>query len=419
MKALRIAIKSAAVFFTFIVAAVFFSLVYVDKNVSDYYCINTGESLEIDSPVPVRVSYAAAEKRQVDYDPTAGSTFKMDLKVLGVFPVKQISVRVVDDDYVAVLGTPFGIKIYTEGVLVVGFTEVETDEGDINPAKEAGLAEGDFIVSLNGRNVYTNEDVAGIIENSEGELITAKISRNGNEMNISFYPAKAKNGGKYRAGIWVKDSSAGIGTMTFYSPRYNVVAGLGHGICDSDTGTLLSLSSGEFVTANIVSYTKGRSGKAGELSGVFSGKEIGSFDLNSISGVYGNVTCDISMDTLFEVALKQEVRNAKGYILTTIEGETPQYYSCNIKVRNQDETQNLLVEITDERLLNTTGGIVQGMSGSPIIQNGKLIGAVTHVLVDDPTKGYGIFAETMLDSARSVGEGSPLPQNDKGLKEVS
>ncbi len=409
MKTVRIVIKSATLFLTALLIAVFSSLVYVEHNVSNYYCINSGDTLQIESPVPVRASYCVDDNTQVDYSKTTGSTFKMDLKVLGIIPAKQVSVRVVDENYVAVLGTPFGIKIYTEGVLVVGFSDVDTDAKDKNPAKTAGLKEGNFIVSLNGVNVYTNEDVAEIIKNSNGELVVAQIVSGGKNKTISFYPAKSKSSGMYRAGIWVKDSSAGIGTMTFYSPRYNIVAGLGHGICDSDTGTLLTLNSGEFVSADIVSYTKGKSGKAGELSGVFSGKKIAEFNLNCENGVYGRVSCDISMDTLFPVALKQEVRNASAHILCTVEGEIPQYYSCTVKVRNQNATQNLLVEITDERLLTTTGGIVQGMSGSPIIQNGKLIGAVTHVLVDDPTKGYGIFAENMLETAESVGHGkTPL-----------
>ena len=403
MKSLRVAIKTTTIFLFLLSIFAFGSMIYVNKTVSDYYCVNTGEALNINSAVPVRVSYTVKEDAQAGKNVTSGSTFKMDLKVLGVIPVKKISVRVVDENYVAVLGTPFGIKIYTEGVLVVDFTDVDTENGSVNPARDAGLEKGDFIVSLNGVKVYTNEEVSRIISNSQGETIAAKIMRNGKEMILSIKPA-AEKGGPYRAGVWVKDSSAGIGTMTFYCPRYNVAAGLGHGICDSDTGTLLSLGSGELVSANIVSYVKGKSGQAGELKGAFTGKKIADLQLNSEQGVYGNVTCDINMENMFPLALKQEVRNAKGYILTCIDGNTPEYYSCNIKVRNQDKTQNLLVEITDERLLSTTGGILQGMSGSPIIQNGKLIGAVTHVLVDDPTKGYAIFAENMLETAQSVAE---------------
>lgn len=399
MKIARIVIKSITIMLLFIVIAVFASLIYVSNSVSNYYLINVGESLEINSFVPLRASYCSDN---VLVDKTEGDTVKMDLKLLGVIPAKQIDVKFVDDTYVAVLGTPFGIKIYTEGVLVVGFGEIDTDARDKNPAKSAGLKEGDYIVSLNGINVYTNEDVSDIIKNCNGERIIARIVRDSKSMVISFFPVKSKSSGIYRAGIWVKDSSAGIGTLTFYAPKYNVVAGLGHGICESETGTLLTLNNGEFVTADIISYTKGKSGKAGELNGTFTGKDIAEFSKNTNAGVYGNVTCDISMESMFKVALKQEVRNAEGYILTTIDGNKPEYYSCEIKVRNKGETQNLLITITDERLLSTTGGILQGMSGSPIIQNGKLIGAVTHVLVDDPKKGYGIFAETMLETAKSA-----------------
>lgn len=411
LKILRTTVKSVTILFAVVFLGLFVSLIYVNSNVSDNYLINSGETLKINSIIPLRASYCAEDVIE-EYGDSNSSAFKMDVKMLGIIPAKQINVKVVDENYVAVLGTPFGIKIYTEGVLVVGFSDIDTYSTDKNPARSAGIKEGDFIVSLNGIDVYTNEDVANIIKSSNGELIVAKIIHNSKERVITFYPAKSKSSGTYRAGIWVKDSSAGIGTMTFYSPKHNVVAGLGHGICESETGTLLTLNSGEFVTANIVGVKKGTSGKAGELSGVFSGKKIAEFSKNSENGVYGNVTCDISLDSLFQVALKQEVRNAKGYILTTVDGNTPQYYNCNVKVRNSGAIQNLLIEITDERLLEATGGIVQGMSGSPIIQNGKLIGAVTHVLVDDPTKGYAIFAENMLETAQSVAE-------EKKLKEAS
>ena len=410
MKICRITVKSITVLLATIFLALFASLIYVNNSVSDSYLINSGDTLKINSVIPLRASYCSDEVSEKYDDNSSG--FKMDVKMLGIIPAKQIDVKVVDENYVAVLGTPFGIKIYTEGVLVVGFSDIDTEGKDKNPAKSAGLKEGDFIVSLNGINVYTNEDVANIIKASNGELIVAKTIHNGKEKVITFYPAKSKSSGIYRAGIWVKDSSAGIGTMTFYSPKYNVVAGLGHGICESETGTLLTLNSGEFVTANIVDVKKGTSGKAGELSGSFSGKKIADFSINCENGVYGSVTCDISLNSLYQVALKQEVRNAKGYILTTIDGNTPQYYTCNVKIRSNGEIQNLLVEITDERLLAATGGIVQGMSGSPIIQNGKLIGAVTHVLIDEPTKGYGIFAETMLETAQSVAD-------EQRLKEAS
>ncbi len=408
MKIARCVVKSFTVCLFVLFAVIFVSVIYVEYNVSDYYSVNLGDELKLDSPIPVRTSYCTKDDFSVSYESGPGNSFKMDIKVLGIIPAKQISVRVVDEMYVAVMGTPFGIKIYTDGVLVSGFSGVKTEKGTENPAKDAGLKVGDFIISLNDTKVYSNEDVSNIIKKSEGGLVVARIKQNNVYKTISFYPAKSKTDGVYRAGIWVKDSSAGIGTMTFYSPTGNVVAGLGHGICDSDSGALLSLNTGELVTANINSYVKGYKGKTGELKGSFLGKKIADLNLNEECGVYGNVTCDINIEELTPVALKQDVRNGNAQILTTIDGDEPRYYSCKIKVRNMEDTQSILVEVTDKRLLETTGGIVQGMSGSPILQNGKLIGAVTHVLVDDPTKGYAIFAENMLETAQSVSENNKL-----------
>ena len=394
MKYVKIAVRSVFCILSALCIMIFGALIYLEGKISDSYRIGDGEALKIDSVIPISISYTAAEKT----DRQGGGSFDAKVKVFGFVPARNITVDVVDDYYVAVLGTPFGIKIYTEGVLVVGFSEVETASGKENPTKKAGIKEGDYIVSLNGTSVYTNEEVLSIIQNSNGEDIVAKISRNGTRIIIRFKAARGTDG-VYRAGMWVKDSSAGIGTLTFYSPSTNTVCGLGHGIADSDTGTLLTLNHGEFVTAKIVSVEKGTRGAAGELKGRFTGKTISGFSLNTESGVYGTAVGNIDGSNLMKVAMKQEVRDGAAEILTTIDGEKPQYYSCKIKVKSMGATQNLVVEITDKRLLEKTGGIVQGMSGSPIIQNGKLVGAVTHVLIDNPKCGYGIFAETMLETA--------------------
>lgn len=396
MKCMKIASKTLFVILALCSIVVFSSLIYVDTKISDSYRISEGENLEIDSSLPISIFYDAATDVKNEE-----AAFDAKVKVFGFIPAGNIRVNVVDDNLVAVLGTPFGIKIYTDGVLVVGFSEVETESGKTTPAKQAGIKEGDFIVSLNGTNVYTNEEVMEIIKNSMGESIVAKIVRNGTKMTLRFKAAKAADG-VYRAGMWVKDSSAGIGTMTFYSPSLNVVAGLGHGIADNDTGTLLALNHGEFVSAKIVSVEKGKSGEAGELKGRFTGRSISGFSVNCENGVYGVANRNIDATEFVKIAMKQEVKNGAAHILTTVEGETPQYYSCNIRVKSMGETQNLLVEVTDERLIEKTGGIVQGMSGSPIIQDGKLVGAVTHVLIDNSKCGYGIFAETMLETAGSV-----------------
>ena len=385
--------KLIKIFFTLsaiLSVLIFSAIIYVDKNVAESYKINKGEDLKINSLIPVKASGYEYNEDNVK------------LNIFGIIPAGKTSVQVVENNDVVLLGTPFGIKIYTDGVLVVDFGSVDGENGEVNPAKEAGIKKGDFIVSLNGTHVYTNEDVAAIIKNSNGSPVAAEIVSGGRKKTVYINPVKSKKNGIYRAGIWVKDSSAGI--LTFYNPSQNTISGLGHGICDTDTGTLLSLASGELVSAEILSIKKGVKGAPGELVGKFTGKSIANLNLNTEKGVYGRCKININSDNLIKIASKQEIKGGDAFIYTTISDEGPQYYSCKIKVLGNDQTQNLLVTITDERLLDKTGGIVQGMSGSPIIQNGKLVGAVTHVLVDDPTKGYGIFAENMLETAQSVSE---------------
>ena len=391
-KAVKGIVKSVFIIFSIISISIFSAIIYVDRNIEESYKIGEGETLKITSLIPVEASATQYKDN------------KVNLNIFGIIPAGQTRVKVVKKDQVVLLGTPFGIKIYTDGVLVVDFGSVDGEEGEVNPAKEAGIKKGDFIVSLNGIHVYTNEDVASIIKNSNGSPIAAEIVSKNTRKTVYIKPVKSKKSGVYRAGIWVKDSSAGIGTLTFYSPTKNTISGLGHGICDNDTGTLLTINTGELVSAEIVSVKKGASGAPGELVGKFTNKSLATLDQNTEQGVYGTPKTQIDSNQLIEIASKQETKDGDAFIYTTITHGQPQYYSCKIKVRKSDDTQNLVVTVTDQNLLEKTGGIVQGMSGSPIIQNGKLIGAVTHVLVDDPIKGYGIFAENMLETAQSVAE---------------
>ncbi len=412
MKCMKIA--SRVLFALAAVAAmvIFGSLVYVEARLSDSYRINEGDSLKIDSALPISITHEWAEKDE------NGSSYGASVRVFGLFPAGNITVNVVDEYYVKMLGKPFGIKVYTDGVLVVGFGEVETENGKVNPAKKAGIKEGDFIVSLGGVNVYTNEDVMNIIKNSGGEELTAKIVRNGAKMSLKFKAAKGSDG-VYRAGMWVKDSSAGIGTLTFYSPAANVLAGLGHGIADSETGTLFSVGHGEFVSAKIVAVEKGKSSAPGELKGKFTTKSLSDFSVNSESGVYGVAKCEPETGKLIKIAMKQEVKSGDAKIYTTVDGDTPEFYDCKIKVKGMGATQNLLIEITDPELLAKTGGIVQGMSGSPIVQNGKLVGAVTHVIIGNSKEGYGIFAENMLETAQSIADNVGDGASTSRLKDAS
>ncbi|MBQ7288456.1 MAG: SpoIVB peptidase [Clostridia bacterium] len=335
---------------------------------------------------------------------TANSHYKAKVNLLGLFPVGIVDVYVTKENVVTVLGVPFGMKIYTDGVMIVDFTDVQTKTKTVNPCKEAGICAGDVIVAVNGEKVYENRRVVAIIKENQNKPIDFLIRRGQTEKHYTVTPV-ADQQGEYKIGIWIRDSTAGIGTLTFCD-KQGVAAGLGHGICDVDTGDLVEVLSGEFVEAEILSVQKGNKGFPGELKGVFRSRELGKIVSNQTTGIYG-LAGNISSPYSYAVAPKQEIESGSAKILTTVDQNGPCFYDCEIKRINfNDEslTQNFIVEITDPLLIEKTGGIVQGMSGSPIIQNGKLIGAVTHVLVDDPTKGYGIFAENMLETAQSVSQ---------------
>ncbi len=418
MKFLRFIVKATFTFCLIICSLIFTAFYGVSQDVLPSYKINRGQTLELDTRIPVTAVINGAKMSERSAE-TVGESLQVDLKIFGLIPFSTVNVEVVDPMYVSVLGNPFGMKIYTEGVLVIETGEVDNGNSIVEPAKLADIKVGDYIKSVNGTPISCNEDLSEFVLNSGGNSLKLEVVRNGKTFNTQITPIMSVEG-IYRVGIWVRDSSAGIGTLTFYSPSTNVVCGLGHGICDSDTNSLLSVHSGELVAAQIVSVDKGSAGTPGELKGKFTYHTIADIALNTDMGVYGNLYGEINTANLTQIALRQDVKEGDAQILCTVEGDTPKLYSCTVKKRNSSytsETQNLVVTVTDSALINATGGIVQGMSGSPIIQNGKLIGAVTHVLVDDPTKGYAIFAENMLETAQSVGEGSPLP--NKQLKEAS
>lgn len=382
----------------------------LSNKISDNYRVINTESLEISNILPVSVE--AVDSKYVDKAlcNTVGAQYEVKLKIFGIIPIGTSSVEIVDEMYVVPLGTPFGMKIYTDGVLVVSISDVDTANGILSPAELCGLSVGDFIISIDGKKVYTNEDVAQIIEASNGNELQMIVKRNSTVITLKIKPLLSVSTNTYKAGIWVRDSSAGIGTLTFYYPSNSVVCGLGHSVSDVDTGQTLSVGSGELVAAEIVSYTAAQKGTPGELKGRLLSEKYGSISLNCDSGVYSVATKMFSTENIMRVALKQEIENGKAYVLTTVDGSIPKMYECEIKVnrKNQNNNQDLVIEITDSSLLQTTGGILQGMSGSPIIQNGKLIGAVTHVLVDDSKKGYGILGENMLQTAQSVAEENKL-----------
>lgn len=400
-----------AAFLTVACAGLWGLMLYFQHALPDALTVNQGEGVHIGRLVEGHL----LEKSQTVAAMRSGDTYRAQLRLAGLFPMKEVSVSVVDTPVVMVCGTPFGIKLYTDGVLIVGLSDVMTAAGAYNPAAAAGVCVGDTILSVNGQTVNTNRQVSKLINACGGNQVTLRLRRDGVEFEAKFLPVRPRGEEGYRAGLWVRDSTAGIGTLTFYEPSSGRFAGLGHAVCDVDTGEQLAISGGEIVPARIFDVEKSVSGTPGELCGAFELGTLGRLQYNGADGLYGKLTVyPIGWKTL-PVARAQEVEKGAAQILTTLDGSTPQLYDVSIehvKYTASAQGRHMILRVTDARLLEKAGGIVQGMSGSPIIQNGKLIGAVTHVLVDDPTKGYGIFAENMLETAQSVAE-------EKQLKDAS
>ena len=333
------------------------------------------------------------------------TSWNTTLTLFGTLPIKTVRTVAVARRSVTVSGAPFGVKMFSNGALVVAFSDQYTVLGAENPAKEAGLRLGDLIVRAAGRTVRNNEEFSDAIAAAQGGAIEIVYLRGGAQRTCQLKPVLDRSSGVYRAGVWVRDSSAGIGTLTFADPLNHTCAGLGHAISDNDTGADIALLSGEIVPVVITGCQRGAAGVPGELRGEFNGgAALGSVLANDVTGVYGSLTGDLSGQSI-ELANIQEITPGAAQILTTVSGSAPQSYSVQIEKVNMssaDPNRNLLLRVTDEALLQATGGIIQGMSGSPILQNGRLVGAVTHVLVNDPTRGYGIFAQTMLTKADGV-----------------
>lgn len=303
------------------------------------------------------------------------------------------------------LGRAVGIKLFSDGVMVVGLSEIPTEQGTLAPAKAGGLREGDIITHINSEEVDTIEEVQDILR-SEGEKpLSVRAIRGDKQLQVTVQCVRCTGDDSFKLGAWIRDSMAGIGTMTFYDPASGIFGALGHGVSDVDTALLMPLQSGSIMYAQVDGVKKGAAGAPGELHGAFRvSEDLGELYANTHSGIFGELTDESLTGSMqpMAVAPRSEVKTGEATILSNIAGETVEEYRVEI-VRvypeSSGDTRNLMLKVTDPRLLAATGGIVQGMSGSPILQNGKLVGAVTHVLVNDPTSGYGILAENMLNAA--------------------
>ena len=316
------------------------------------------------------------------------------------------STQAVVGDQVIPLGRAVGIKLFSDGVLVVGLSSLDTPEGPAAPGRTSGLKAGDVITHMDGNEVDTIEEVQGHLAQHPGEKVTLQVQRGEESLQLSAQAVKT-TAGAYQLGVWLRDSMAGIGTMTFYDPESGVFAALGHGINDVDTAKLMPLETGSIMGATVSDVKKGTAGEPGELHGDFDlTTDLGTLYANTDRGIFGYLEEGILPQALtpVEVAAREEVQVGEATILSNVAGDTVEEYTVEIThlyPESQGESRNLMLQVTDPRLLEATGGIVQGMSGSPILQNGKLVGAVTHVLVNDPTRGYGILAENMVQTAET------------------
>ncbi len=301
------------------------------------------------------------------------------------------------------LGRAVGIKLFSDGVLVVGLSPVETDEGACYPGRDSGLKTGDLITHINGEEVDTIEEIQQAVTEQAGEPLAIQAVRDERQIQLTAAPVE-NNQGVYQLGVWLRDSMAGIGTMTFYDPDTGIFAALGHGINDVDTATLMPLETGGIMPATVSDVKKGTSGQPGELHGDFDlTQDLGTLYANTSRGIFGHLAHQELTEGLEPVLVagRDEVKEGEATILSNVQGDQVEEFSIQITRVNSSggDNRSLMIQVTDPRLLQATGGIVQGMSGSPILQNGKLVGAVTHVLINDPTRGYGILAEDMLAQA--------------------
>ncbi len=338
----------------------------------------------------------------------AENTGKMELELdlFNLFPVKDVTVNVIPKTKVVPLGKTIGMRLYTEGVLVVGMSEIEGKK----PYENSGIETGDKIVEVNNVEIKSTDELIQCVNSANGSSVEVKYINNKNEEEVAnITPAKTAEN-EYKLGLWVRDAAAGVGTVTFYEPQTGEFGALGHGINDVDTYELIDIANGEIVTTNIIDIVKGEKGSPGEIRGIIEGERtIGNVSKNTSFGVYGNMldttSLNINKESELEVANRSEIKLGKAEIMCELENGKVEKYEIEIQkifLDNNSDNKSMLIKVTDEELIEKTGGIIQGMSGAPVIQNGKFIGAVTHVLVNDPQMGYAIFGDLMIKQMREV-----------------
>lgn len=401
-------LKKVSLFCVLIIFVLLFIYIcYIDSIPSSIILLQ-GEEIGLKPMFGLNIEVNAKESIETSFQEESEISDKIgknELSLnLGNIKLKDISVTTIPNKVVVPGGEAIGLKLYTNGVLVVGMSEIEgEDNKKYKPYENSGIEEGDMITKISDKTVTCTADLITYVNECNGKEINLKYVRDGKEYETKMNPTKT--GEKdYKLGLWVRDAAAGVGTVSFYEPQTGSFAALGHGIIDIDTEEIIHIATGELVTSNIVSIVRGEKGKPGEIRGsIENGTTIGSVYKNSAFGIYGK----LNRGTKFikpnakemEILPRDEIQTGKAKIICTLENNKTEEYEIEIQkvfTNNNTDNKSMIIKVTDQKLIEKTGGIIQGMSGSPIIQNDRFVGAVTHVMVNDPTMGYGVFADMML-----------------------
>lgn len=393
------------------------------SNLPDALVLRKGQETRLSWGLPLQVRMNQAEqavlssgderlseaaRTDVELAAVSAGQAQVQLSLFGNWPFKNVDVQVQDQKILMPGGQAIGVALHTSGVLVVGTSDLSG--GVANPAKKAGLKPGDLICSIGGQEIESAEHLAQVVNALGSASVEVVVQRTGKQLHLNVAPVVDAIDGKYRLGVWVRDSTAGVGTLSFYDPDSGRFGALGHAITDVDTGEFLTVREGNIMHAHIVDVLKGQRGEPGELKGSFlkEGETFGDIVLNNQFGIYGKSDERI-VNPLYPnglpVGSRSNVHEGKASILSTVDGDTVKEYEVEITrcVSQSNASQKgMILRVTDPELLQKTGGIVQGMSGSPILQDGYIIGAVTHVYVNDPTQGYGMYIEWMLEQSNQA-----------------
>ena len=407
-----------------IISILLIALIYVSDitNIPDSIILFKEEELNINTIFGMSIKTLEVSTKDIDttqngeiIQASSGSyanqeeSINVGINLFGI-KVKEVSVNVIDDVEVVPLGGLIGMKLYTNGVLVVGMSEIYGENNQVyKPYENSGIKEGDTITKINGEYIVSTDDMTECINASKGKEINITYIHNNKTLETKITPVETDKN-NYKVGLWVRDTAAGVGTATFYDKNTGNVAMLGHGILDVDTEELIDISDGKVTNTSVVSIIKGENGKTGRIQGIVEGeKEIGTISKNTYYGVYGKLynVNELKRNTSnsVKIALRNEIKTGEATLMCALDNGEVKEYTVEIQkiyLNNNSNNKSMLLKVTDKELLEKTGGIIQGMSGSPIMQNNKVIGALTHVLVQNPTQGYAVFSDIMVKQMNDI-----------------